>query len=185
MKWDIDTRFSLHVTWKYFLCHNDVIKRKHFPRYWPFVRGIHRSPVNSPHKGQWCGALIFCLKCAWINGWVYNSEAGGLRRHRAHYDGTVMPLAFCERIHRSPVVSPDAGQVMLSFDVSSMLAWTNSWTKTRVLHLFLFSAKCCLCHILVTTGLVVEMLWRSCFVVIMLLVHRPWNKFTTLFGSVG
>ena len=25
---------------------------KYFPRYWPFVRGIHRSPVNSPHKGQ-------------------------------------------------------------------------------------------------------------------------------------
>ena len=31
--------------------HDDVIKWKHFPRYWPFVRGIHRSPVNSPHKG--------------------------------------------------------------------------------------------------------------------------------------
>ena len=29
-----------------FLCfHDDVIKWKHFPRYWPFVRGIHRSPV--------------------------------------------------------------------------------------------------------------------------------------------
>ena len=28
----------------------DVIKWKHFPRYWPFVRGIHRSPVNSRHK---------------------------------------------------------------------------------------------------------------------------------------
>ena len=32
--------------------HDDVIKWKHFPRYWPFVRGIHWSPVNSPHKGQ-------------------------------------------------------------------------------------------------------------------------------------
>ena len=39
-------------------CH-DVIKWKHFPRYWPFVRGIHRSPVNSLHKGQWRGALYF------------------------------------------------------------------------------------------------------------------------------
>ena len=29
--------------------HDDVIKWKHFPRYWPFVRGIPRSPVNSPH----------------------------------------------------------------------------------------------------------------------------------------
>ena len=32
--------------------HEDVIKWKHFPRYWPFVRGIHRSPVNSTHKDQ-------------------------------------------------------------------------------------------------------------------------------------
>ena len=30
--------------------HDDVIKWKHFPRYWPFVQGIHRSPVNSLHK---------------------------------------------------------------------------------------------------------------------------------------
>ena len=38
-------------------CHDDVIKWKHFQRYWPFVRGIHRWPVNSPHKGQWRGAF--------------------------------------------------------------------------------------------------------------------------------
>ena len=39
--------------------HDDVIKWRQFPRYWPFVRGIHRSPVNSLHKGQWRGALMF------------------------------------------------------------------------------------------------------------------------------
>ena len=39
--------------------HDDVFKWKHFPRYCSFVRGIHRSPVNSPHKGQWRGALVF------------------------------------------------------------------------------------------------------------------------------
>ena len=50
--------------------HDDVIKWKHFPRYWPFVRGIHRSPVNSQHKGQWRGALMFSLIWAWINGWA-------------------------------------------------------------------------------------------------------------------
>ena len=70
--------------------HDDVIKWKHFPRYWPFVRGIHRSPVNSPHKGQWRGALMFSLICVWINGWVNNREAGNLRRYRAHYDVIVM-----------------------------------------------------------------------------------------------
>ena len=48
--------------------HDDVIKWKHFPRYWQFVRGIHRSPVHSPNKGQWRGALMFTLICARING---------------------------------------------------------------------------------------------------------------------
>ena len=70
--------------------HDDVIKRKHFPRYWPFVQGIHRSPRNSPHKGQWRGTLMFSLICTWINYWVNNHEACVLRRHRAHCDVTVM-----------------------------------------------------------------------------------------------
>ena len=65
--------------------HDDVIKWKHFPRYWPVV-----WPVNSLHKGQGRGALMFSLICASINGWVHNREAGDLRRHRAHYDVTVM-----------------------------------------------------------------------------------------------
>ena len=52
--------------------------------------GIHLSPVNSRHKGQWRGALMFSLICAWINGWVNNREAGDLRRHRSHYDVSVM-----------------------------------------------------------------------------------------------
>ena len=52
--------------------------------------GNHQSPVNSPHKGQWHGVLMFSLICAWINGWVNNREAGDLRRHRTHYDVTVM-----------------------------------------------------------------------------------------------
>ena len=70
--------------------HDDVIKWNHFPRNWPFVRGIHRSPVDSPHKGQWHGALMFSLICAWIDGWANNRDAGDLRRHRAHYDVTVI-----------------------------------------------------------------------------------------------
>ena len=72
------------------LIHDDVIRWKHFPRYWPFVRGIHRSLVNSPHNDQWRGALIFSLICVWINGWVNNREAGDLRSYRAHYDVIVM-----------------------------------------------------------------------------------------------
>ena len=67
--------------------HDDVIKWKHFG--FTGLRGIHRSPGNFPHKGQWRGALIFFI-CAWINGWLNNREAADLRRHRAHYDATVM-----------------------------------------------------------------------------------------------
>ena len=52
--------------------------------------GIHRLPMNSPHKGQWRGALMFSLIWAWINDWINNRYAGDLRRHRPQYDVTVM-----------------------------------------------------------------------------------------------
>ena len=45
---------------------------------------------NSPHKGQWRGALVFSLICVWIIGWVNNREAGDLRRYRADFDVSVM-----------------------------------------------------------------------------------------------
>ena len=63
---------------------------KKIPRYWHFVRGIYRSPVDSPYKGQWRRASMFSLICAWTNGCANNRSAGDLRRHRAHYDVTGM-----------------------------------------------------------------------------------------------
>ena len=76
---------------------------------------IHRSPVNSPHKGQWRGALMFSLICAWLNGWVNNRAAGHLRRHRAHYDVIVL------RYHKSNFTLPSHRTLMLSlwFIISS------------------------------------------------------------------
>ena len=73
---------------RYKQIHDDVIKWEHFPRYWPFVRGIHRSPVNSPHKGQWRGALMLSLICA-LNkrlskqslGWWFETSLRSLWRH--------------------------------------------------------------------------------------------------------
>ena len=86
--------------------HDDVIKWNHFPHYWPFVRGIHRLPANSPHKGQWRGALMFALICVRKNGWVNNREAGDLRRHRAHYDVTVMSKRVaCSARNKTSLVS--------------------------------------------------------------------------------
>ena len=52
-------------------------RHQHFPRNWPFVRGIHRS--------QRRGALMFSLIYVWINHWVNNRETDDLRRYRAHY----------------------------------------------------------------------------------------------------
>ena len=60
----------------YYWLHDNVIKREHFPRFCLFVRGVHRSPVNSIHKGQWRGALMCSLICAWINIWLNNRKAG-------------------------------------------------------------------------------------------------------------
>ena len=69
---------------------DDVIKWKHFPHKGPFVRGIHRSSVNSPHKGQWRGALMFSLIWDWTNGWINKRDARDQERHRAHNGVTVM-----------------------------------------------------------------------------------------------
>ena len=133
------------------LYHDDVIKWKYFPRYWPFVRQIHQSPVNSTHKSRCCGALMFSLICAWTHGWVNHRDTGDLRGHRAHYEVTVMILAvilrlllrtslnvikwkhfsrywpFVRGIHRSPVNSPHKSQWRGPLMFSLIWARINSW----------------------------------------------------------
>ena len=80
------------------------------------MRGIHRSPLNSPHKGQWRGTLIFSLICARTNGWVKNREVGDLRRHPAHYGVIVMPYKIIGVIYSHPCHNFKGG-----------LAAANSW----------------------------------------------------------
>ena len=64
----------------------------------------HRMETFSPllefpaHKGQWRGALMFSLICAWINGWVNTREAGDIRRHRTHYDVIVMNSHYAKTL---------------------------------------------------------------------------------------
>ena len=68
--------------------HDHVIKWKYFPHYWPCVRGIHRWPLNSPHKGQWRGALMFSFICVWISqpwGWWVETPSHPLWRHCNDY----------------------------------------------------------------------------------------------------
>ena len=120
------------------LCHyhDDVIKLKHFSRYQPFVRGIHRSSVSSPHTGQWRGAPMFSLICAWINGWVNNRKVGELRRRRAHYDITVMIVndvtaasprlsQHCEWCYRYIATALSTLWIMLLFHHYSTVAIVN------------------------------------------------------------
>ena len=66
----------------------------------PFA-GNSPIPVNSPHNGQWGGALMFSLICAWINDSLNNREAGYLRRHRTHYDVNAMCWYIEYKTHSS------------------------------------------------------------------------------------
>ena len=103
-------------------------------RYWPFVRGIHWSPINSPHKGHWRGALMFSFVCDWISVWVNIRKAGNLRRNHAHYDVTLMNSC----LHSSNVqIITCAGEIYCYTvrDVRFVHAWTvllyNSLMKLR------------------------------------------------------
>ena len=68
--------------------HDYVIKWKHFPRYWPFVRGIHLWIPRT--KASDAELRCFLWSAPWIDGWVNNRKAGNLRRQRAHYDVIVI-----------------------------------------------------------------------------------------------
>ena len=81
-------------SWNKKIYHDDLIKWKHFPHYWPFGWGIHWSLVNSPHTGQWRWTLMFSVIWAWTNGWVNNWNGCDLRRHHDHYDLTVMSIQY-------------------------------------------------------------------------------------------
>ena len=65
-------------------------------------------PVNSPHKGQWRGALMFSLICARINDWVNNREAGDLRRHGGHYGVNVMKFPRGQCVNSLITMSPSS-----------------------------------------------------------------------------
>ena len=109
--------------------HDDVINWKHFPLYWPFVRGIHWSPVNSPHKGQWRGALMFSLICVWVNGWVNNREAGDLRRYCAHYDVTLKLHVVLHKLR-----SNFATVVSCCKNRSNLNELLKGWTYSNLIH---------------------------------------------------
>ena len=101
-------------------------------------------PVNSPHKGQWRGALMFTLICARINDWINNREAGVLRCYRAHYDVIVMELnvisqEFCTRVICAFVLP---GWVMLDQSCSRGPQYKQSGRSPNVVALFTATNLC-------------------------------------------
>ena len=88
--YSVNVFFTSGSIWCHRSMHYDVIKWKHFPSNWPFVRGIHRSrwiPHTKTSDAElWC----FVFMCVWINGWVNNREAGDLRLHCGHCDVIIM-----------------------------------------------------------------------------------------------
>ena len=79
------------VIWHILLVQTETSQWWHHQR-GPFSALLALCAGISVHRGQWCGALVFSLICAWINGWVNHREAGDLRSYGAHYDVTVMVL---------------------------------------------------------------------------------------------
>ena len=117
-----------------------------FLRYRPFVRGI-------PPKDQWRGALLFFI-CAWINGSVNKREAGDWRRHRAHYDVTVMPIVFSPLNHinwRTPLVQlkPYICEILyLNFFMpvtfSGIACWELALKKCDVIDYLMYFIETCI-----------------------------------------
>ena len=77
--------------------HDDVMKWKHFPRYWPFVRGIHRSPVARSSD------VFFDLRLnkrlsKKSRGWRFETPSGPLWRHRNATSTPILWLRFTPNI---------------------------------------------------------------------------------------
>ena len=125
-----------------------------FPHYWPFVRGNHWSPVNFPHKGQWRGALIRSLICAWVNGWVNNHEASDLSRHCAHYDLTLMDEVY-------EVLSKNITDLIQFLLCTERILLTHK-TRKAPTYLMLISIKVCDNSVFVISGWVeLKYIWKK------------------------
>ena len=96
--------------------HNDVIKWRHFPRHWPFVKGIHQSPVNFPHKDHSVTRRFDIFFDRRLNKRLSKQS----RRHRAHYDVIVMECCTGHIASHTDMTSMTSAY----FHVALRAAWT-------------------------------------------------------------
>ena len=85
--------------------------------------GIHRSPVDSPHKDQWRGILMFSFICAWTHDWANNQDVGDLKRRRAHYCIIVMWIQMVIHPHRKTCSLFDFGPILKISSKSVNTSW--------------------------------------------------------------
>ena len=142
-----------------------------------YVRGIHRSPVNSPHKSQWRRDLMVSLVCSWINGWVNSREAGDLGCYRAHYDVIVMAsdsIAYGHMLGWSVPRSDNTGNLIVFIrhvDIGTVLpqfSWPTELSRICInvnQYIYLF----CFFHLHVVLVLRAAFYWARCWS----LVGRP------------
>ena len=156
--------------WTILVIHDYVIKWRYFSRYWSFVRRIPRSPVDSPHRGQWRGVLMVSSMFAWTYGWVNSRDAHDdviKWRHFPCY------WPFVSGNHRSLVDSPYKGQWHETLMFSLMCAWTNGGANNRD------AGQQLRCWWFETSA---RSLWRHCNVYFW---HRLWSKKTSKLRVTG
>ena len=100
--------------------HDDVIKWKHFPRYWPSVRGIHRSrwipsqrPVTRSFDVFFDQRMYKRLsKQLWC--WWFETPSWSLWRHRNEYRAQHVKLTFPQhrKFHFDEFLSLDAPKIL-------------------------------------------------------------------------
>ena len=115
---------------------------------WPFVQGVHRSPVNSPHKGQWRGALIFSWYDLRLNKrWWFGTPLRSLWRHCNDYPMTWVYagvdmwvcVRLCQRVCSGCLTGPHGRAVFLLnvFFLTCINIFDKKWTnKSRCNYLY-------------------------------------------------
>ena len=101
---------------------------------------VGNSPVTGEFPTQRPVTRNFdvSLICAWINGWVNNHEAGGLRRLRAHYDVTVMLQSINVAITES--LRPDCILYVPRCVVVTLVITRTQYYRSIIQNIFLFAA---------------------------------------------
>ena len=128
----------------------------------------NRWPVNSPHKGQWRGALMFTLICAWTNVWTNNREAGDLWRHRAQYD--VIVMSFMHATAGSTLVAKER-RLYICIWLARCFKWRPFDASRPYMVLFLLTSP----EFLNSTNLFSNLKYLSFIIVQNMFVIAEWN----------